>query len=209
MKNLLLLITVILFICTSCKKDILGCTYEFAGNYDTEATKDDGSCVLPPEEEPYTGLKIGDYHAGGIIFWLDSTNFHGLVCANIDQTAGMIGAIWGCEGDYIATSNDIGSGLNNTNLIIAENCSESDKAVELSYNLVLNGYSDWFLPSLGELQEMAKNRVVIDETALANGGEAFFNDYYWSSSTHSTLSMHCCNVYNQGGYQTQLTNYLY
>ena len=53
-------------------------------------------------------LKNGDYREGGIIFWLDGTNLHGLVYGNVDQTSCMIGAIWGCESDYIATSNDIG-----------------------------------------------------------------------------------------------------
>lgn len=32
-----------------------------------------------------TGLKIGDIYEGGIIFYLDATGQHGMVCATSDQ----------------------------------------------------------------------------------------------------------------------------
>jgi hypothetical protein len=46
-------------------------------------------------------------------------------------------------------------------------------AAQACADLELNGYSDWFLPSLNELQQLYTNRAVI-------GG--FVNYQYWSSS---------------------------
>jgi hypothetical protein len=52
-------------------------------------------------------------------------------------------------------------------------CSEAGIAVRLCGDLVLGGYSDWYLPSRDELNQLYINRVAI-------GG--FANNYYWSSS---------------------------
>ncbi|MFT6846713.1 MAG: hypothetical protein ACJAYL_000516, partial [Cryomorphaceae bacterium] len=43
-------------------------------------------------------------------------------------------------------------------------------------NLTLNGYSDWFLPSVNELNQLYINRVAI-------GG--FSADLYWSSTEYN------------------------
>jgi hypothetical protein len=68
---------------------------------------------------------------------------------------------WGKRGTTIGgTSTDIGTGKKNTELIIAKlNASPSDKdsAAQLCNSLVLNGFSDWFLPSKDELNLMYTN----------------------------------------------------
>ncbi|MDY0142965.1 MAG: protein kinase [Bacteroidales bacterium] len=120
-------------------------------------------------------LKIGDSHAGGIVFYIDSTGKHGLVCAPYDQSSG---AQWGCYKTAIyGTSTSIGSGQTNTNKIVNA-CSDSDCAARICSNLVLNGYSDWFLPSKDELNLMYNNLHKKDL-----GG--FANKWYWSSSEYS------------------------
>ena len=54
--------------------------------------------------------------------------------------------------------------------------SETNKAAQRCVNKTTNGYTDWFLPSLGELNEMykAKGKTNIPITG-----------YYWSSSEHN------------------------
>ena len=39
--------------------------------------------------EQLTKFRVGDYAQGGIIFWLDETGQHGLVCSRSDQSAGV------------------------------------------------------------------------------------------------------------------------
>jgi hypothetical protein len=109
-------------------------------------------------------------YAGGVIFYLDSTGSHGLVCAPIDQ--GLFQ--WGCRGtNIIGTLYGNGTGQANTNLILS-GCSVRPIAASVCDNLILNGYSDWYLPSLGEL-ELMYSRLHIQ------GLGGFGNNSYWSS----------------------------
>ncbi len=118
-------------------------------------------------------LVTGINYEGGIIFYLDSTGMHGLVCANNDQ-ATM--AIWGCQGTIIPGANGtaIGTGLQNT-LDILGTCTTSGIAADICDSLVLNGYGDWFLPSKEELKLMYTN-------LKSNGIGSFSNAPYWSST---------------------------
>lgn len=119
---------------------------------------------------------IGQSHAGGIIFYIDSTGHHGMVCTTADKGIKE----WGCRGTLInGTLLTIGSGQNNTNLIIA-GCSTVTTAARYCNDLVENGYTDWYLPSKAELTLMYTN---LHAQGLGNFGEFF----YWSSSTYSNL----------------------
>ena len=126
---------------------------------------------------------IGDFYEGGVIFYLDATGMHGLVCAVTDQSDG---AEWGCPGTTTGADGEaIGTGAKNTENIIA-NCATAGTGADLCANLSLNGYNDWFLPSKDELKEMYINKTTIETTALANNGVTFAtggaDDYYWSST---------------------------
>ena len=126
-----------------------------------------------------TQLTIGDFHEGGVIFYLDGTGQHGFVCAVSDQD----GALWGCYEVLIdgADGTEIGTGAQNT-IDIEAGCTTEGTAADLCANLTLNDYSDWFLPSRDELNEMYLNKAAIDATATANDGAAFVDYYYWASS---------------------------
>lgn len=155
MKNENLFIVVLLIICsnllTSCKKK------------ETKETS--------PTPVPTPTYAIGDNHAGGIVFVLDSDKQHGLVAAASDQSGGIP---WS-NGSMLTTfaySTSLGSGKVNTDTIVAS-FGAGNYAAKLCSDLTLNGYNDWYLPSLGELDLMYTNKAVI-------GG--FTNNYYWSSS---------------------------
>ena len=116
-----------------------------------------------------SSFTIGQSYGGGIIFYIDGTGQHGLISAPSDQ--GWMP--WGCFAATIGgTSTAIGTGQANTTAIVNE-CSQAGIAARICDALVLNGYSDWFLPSKDELNQMYLQKTVI-------GG--FTYDYYWSSS---------------------------
>ncbi len=116
-----------------------------------------------------TTFYIGNTYAGGIIFYIEPTWQHGLVVA--DTNFGP--AQWGCSNVLLGvTSTAIGSGQANTAAITAA-CTTPGIPARVCYDLVLNGYDDWFLPSSGELQEMANHYYQIGY---------LHNNLYWSSS---------------------------
>jgi len=122
----------------------------------------------------FTG-SVGSNYQGGIVAYIDETGKHGLIAAPSDQSTG---SQW-YNGSYIitgATGTAIGTGKSNTTRIIQAQ-GEGGYAAKLCDDLVLNGYSDWYLPSKDELNILYQNKNLI-------GG--FTTDYYWSSSENDT-----------------------
>jgi hypothetical protein len=135
-------------------------------------------------------LKVGDFAHGGVVIWVDELGRSGLVCAKSDQTEGIR---WyaGTRGDTRAYGDGIGAGKMNTAIIIAAHAAIGNDGYTYAAALcnelqVTEGgtvYADWYLPSIAELNLMLENRVLIDSTATANGGNPFFPEgYYWSST---------------------------
>jgi hypothetical protein len=121
---------------------------------------------------------IGETYQGGIIFYLDG-NGGGLIAAPSDQSTGTE---WGWEGTLISGADgaSIGTGEQNT-LDIILGYSQSGFPANICANLTLGGYSDWFLPSKDELNEMCLN--IGQENVLGNVG-GFAKGWYWSSTEY-------------------------
>jgi uncharacterized protein (TIGR02145 family) len=113
----------------------------------------------------------GQYYQGGIIFYVDPSGLHGLIAATSNQGAPS----WGV-GSVPGTSTAIGTGQANTTAIVTA-INTPGIAARVCDDLVLNGYSDWFLPSKNELYEMYLRKSLIG---------AFPSIHYWSSSEYST-----------------------
>jgi hypothetical protein len=136
------------------------------------------------------GLAIGDSYQGGIIFYLDGLG-GGLIAAPTDQSTG---AEWGCYGALItgADGTAVGTGYQNT-IDIEAGCTTSGTAADICANLTLGGYSDWFLPSIDELNLMWTNLADSDGDGTAIGSSdpnnlgGFAGTYYWSSTEDDNI----------------------
>ena len=125
-----------------------------------------------PTRDPSGYYIGGNGPAGGKVFYVtDNTGLHGLEAAPVNQS---LGAAWGCYRTSIsgADGTAVGTGAANTAAIVA-GCAEANTAAKIADAYALNGYTDWYLPSMGELNLLYQQKTVV-------GG--FANDTYWSSS---------------------------
>ena len=148
------------------------------------------------------GPAIGDTYGGGKVAYIlqpgdpgyITGQVHGLIAAAADQSSGTS---WGCRETIIpgADGTAIGTGNQNTIDIVA-GCSTAGIAARLCADLVLNGYSDWYLPSIEELNKLYNNRAAI------GGFVSSFSDFgYWSSSEYNNSADGAWYMYFAGGTQ--------
>ncbi|MBK7031091.1 MAG: hypothetical protein IPH45_18650 [Bacteroidales bacterium] len=100
--------------------------------------------------------------------------FHGIIAA---PPNGFSTWVWGCRGTEIlgAYGEDLGSGNQNTIDIMA-GCAQPQIAARICGDLILNGYSDWYLPSFDELRILYGSWEEI--------GGVYDSAIYWSSTQY-------------------------
>jgi hypothetical protein len=141
---------------------------------------------------PAAGLytpNIGETYQGGKVAYVlqsgdpgyDATTPHGLIAANSDLSTRPR---W-YNGTYTttgATGTAIGTGLSNTNTIIAsQGATATSYAAGLARAYTGGGYTDWYLPSKDELNILYINKVAI-------GGFSEYV-YYWSSTEYDNYNV--------------------
>ena len=131
-----------------------------------------------PTPPPPPTVVIGQSYQGGIVAYVrqpgefdyDANVPHGLIVAPSHQGQ----APWGCSGTLISGADGIWNGNFNTEDIMY-GCNTPGIAARLCGDLVLGGYSDWFLPSQNQLNQLCINKDAI-------GGFAGLS--YWSSTEY-------------------------
>jgi hypothetical protein len=127
---------------------------------------------------------IGEAYGGGVIFhlWRGSDGIqHGLIVGLTDLSTSQ--AWSNVTGTAIgSTAQSTWDGLSNSNAIVAQ-VGHTNSAAKLCLDSTANGQTDWYLPSVDELNLMFNQRFEINKTLSGIGGvnQIGFN-FYWSSS---------------------------
>lgn len=138
------------------------------------ATNNIGTCYGNEIKFVFAGL--GTTYLNGVVFYVDATGQHGLVCATADESGTYSYCTnWMWSLDFIqASGTAIGSGKSNTNILLKySNGIRTCEAAEICNSKSPKG--EWFLPSIEELKLMYT-------TFKAVGLLNFKNNIYWSST---------------------------
>lgn len=171
-----------------------------AGEWTPSSTADDGVTInTSAETAPATGAKhisivagipdttpsarqhyIGEAYGGGVIFYLSEDGKSGLIAAPSDVSRSA--RYQGSTNVQNGTQNNVGIGFGSINtaaMMAIPDSNQAGMAAPLCHYLISGGFSDWFLPSRGELDLMRFYKNLI-------GGFAAVN--YWSSTEAVTDS---------------------
>lgn len=172
----------------------------------------DPSSPSNPTNPTAGSLKIGDFHQGGVItYFFKETDpgyvrgeQHGFVVSPEDITQSTY---WGCPGLSIikARNENIGAGKANTAEIVRM-CGTLNSAARLCANYTYGGYSEWFLPSKDEL-----NQIYLQADKI---GGIDKTDLYWSSTEYSGTTITDQNIawlqlFIDGSYREARKNEVY
>lgn len=127
---------------------------------------------------------------GGTVFYVDMARAAGSQFWEVGSDLGL--KDWGCKGTDIAgTGTAIGTGEANTAAIMTI-CAMADIASRVAA-VPAGGYSDWFLPSQDELNQLCKyartqSTAVVDQAIRCDGTgtlrSEFVHDNYWTSTQY-------------------------
>jgi hypothetical protein len=133
---------------------------------------------------------IGELFGGGIVFYIDKTGAHGLVCSLVDLKPDTIWSnIWNSA--IGASARSMWDGLSNS-IAIANQHYHSNSAAKLCLDYQNEDYgtgvfSDWYLPSFHEWFKIYTTKYEIT-SALLNDLDIktippeLFGGYYWTST---------------------------
>lgn len=162
----------------------------------TTTTSTSSTTPLPLSCAKGGECRVGDVGAGGgVVFYVPATpqwwGRYMEAAPNPWFGSGDARYTAGCHGLSIfdARAVGIGSGKRNTELIVAA-CPEPDIAARVAYDLVLNGKSDWFLPSRDELNAMWPHRVAI-------GARVDQNNQPYASSTWPNANDYSAQMFTE------------
>jgi len=120
-------------------------------------------------------VKIGDLLFGGIVFYIDPTERHGLVAALTDQSTN---AAWRNGSNILTGAFSSSEGAGNTTAIISFQGNTGVYAAKLCRDYRGGGYTDWYLPAKDQLNLLFGQRNITSMT----------QNVYWSS-TEVDMSM--------------------
>jgi hypothetical protein len=158
--------------------------------------------ILVPDSAPEVPVHtIGETYQGGKIFWIDPTDSKkGLIAAAEDTASNVFWSRLSGYSDYGtgATAMEIGTGKANTDLMLA-NEAAAGEAASYCDTLIIGAYTDWYMPSQGELETMYFRRADIGNLGTKT---------YWSS-TEDAWNKGRCVAFSNGTAYARLKNNAY
>ena len=140
---------------------------------------------------------IGELYGGGIIVsvWKESGVEHGLIASLTDvDTSGKWSSI--TSAIIGSTAQSPSDGQANTTAIIAQG--DVSGAAYLCDNYSANGFDDWYLPAIWEINQCYNAAFVVN--AILGATDGFQADYYWSSTENENSSAWYYSFYRGYGY---------
>jgi hypothetical protein len=135
-----------------------------------------------------TSRYVGETYQGGVIFYVDHTGEHGLICSMIDLTNGTA---WSNIGSTLigATAQSDWNGQGNSNAIVGQT-GHTNSAAKLAIDYENPDYgtgvfSDWFLPSLEQLNLLYRAKYEVNKTIDTDGNSnttLLQRMTYWTST---------------------------
>ena len=129
---------------------------------------------------------IGEEFGGGVVFhlWKDAQGVeHGLI---VDKTDLSTNQVWSNIDETIIgpSAQSSWDGLSNSNSIVGQ-AGHTSSAAKLCLDLVSGGQSDWYLPSIQELNMLWNNYYTVARAlSQISGATQLSNSTYWSSSEY-------------------------
>ena len=132
---------------------------------------------------------VGELYGGGVVFWVDPAGQNGLVVSMVDLDADDH---WSnIKNVFIGTTNDW-DGKGNTDKIIGQEGHTASVALSCSGytndNYGTGQFSDWYLPSVAELNHVWNNFYKVQKALTNDGNESttpLNRSIYWSSTEGS------------------------
>lgn len=172
----------------------------------------DGSAI-----DPITYKEKNMDNGVGVIFWVNEKEKDSLeekaFIVSLDE---MDNKCFWCDTlitTRVTSSINSFDGAENTNTLqkfaIKNNCEIPATTHAVQYNK--NGIENWYLPSVGQLLELYKNKNVIEKSIEACNGRFFDNVWYWSSNEDNAnvdFNAYIVSV-KEGRIQTAQKTFLY
>jgi hypothetical protein len=132
---------------------------------------------------------IGELYGGGVVFWVDQTGSHGLICSMLDLSTSQ-------EWSNIAstfigvTAQSTWDGLSNSNAIVSQS-GHTGSAAKLCLDYINTDYgtgvyNDWYLPAVDQLSLLFYAKYQVQKTLESDGNSSTtaLMEGYWTSSEY-------------------------
>lgn len=134
---------------------------------------------------------VGELYGGGVVFWVDHSGQHGLVVSMVDIGSGQN---WGPVSLVGVQAQSDWNGIGNSEAIASASSATNAASTCLVYQNVNYGtgvFSDWYLPSRGELVDLWNSLRAVQKALEMDGNsdtQTLSRQAYWSSTEYNNNS---------------------